>query len=68
MSDAPQLFDVIGSAKYLQGIGAAAASVNFIRNLIATGQIPHIRIGKKFYVTRQALDAWLSNHERRVRL
>ena len=62
-----QLFDVRGAATYLQTLGATAATVNFIRNIVARGEVPHIKIGKKFYLSRQALDGWVSRHERRNR-
>lgn len=62
-----QLFDVHGAAGYLQALGAASATVNFIRNIVATGEVPHVRIGKKFYVSRQSLDGWIARHERRAR-
>ena len=62
-----KLFDVMGSAKYLQKIGGSSATPSFIRTLIATGQVPHIRIGRKFFISREALDSWLARHERRAR-
>lgn len=62
-----RLFDVHTGAAYLRDIGATAATVSFVRGLITSGQVAHIRIGKKFYVTREALDAWIGRHERRNR-
>jgi excisionase family DNA binding protein len=62
-----RLFDVSAAAAYLQSIGATAASKNFIRGLIASGQVPHLKIGKRFFVSRTALDGWLSNRETRFR-
>jgi hypothetical protein len=62
-----QLFDVRSAAGYLQALGASAATVNFIRTIVASGEVPHIRIGKKFYVSRQSLDGWVTRHERRSR-
>jgi excisionase family DNA binding protein len=61
-----RLFDIAGARTYLQGIGATSATLNFVRNLISSGQVPHIRIGKKFYVSRAALDSWLISRERRA--
>jgi excisionase family DNA binding protein len=62
-----KLFDVQGAAKYLQSIGATGAAVYFIRSIITRGEIPFVRIGKKFFLTRESLDRWLETHERRMR-
>jgi len=52
--------------EYLRTIGATAATKNFVRRLIGTGQVAHLRIGKKFYLTREALDAWIVKRQRRA--
>lgn len=62
-----RLFDVQSGAAYLRQIGATAATVSFVRGLITSGQVAHVRIGKKFYVTREALDGWIGRHERKSR-
>jgi hypothetical protein len=62
-----RLFDVGDAAKYLQSIGAKTATVNFVRGLITSTQVAHLRIGKKFYVTKTALDGWLETRARRSR-
>lgn len=62
-----RLYDVQQAAEYLRTIGASAATVSFIRGLIATSQVPHIRIGKRFYVSHEALDRWITMHERRAK-
>jgi excisionase family DNA binding protein len=61
------LYDVENATGYLRQLGASSVTVNFVRTLISTGQIPHLKMGKKFYVSKTALDAWISSHERRVR-
>lgn len=63
----PFLFDIGAAVAYLHGIGANAATIRFVRGLINSGQVPHVKIGKKFFVTRDALDTWISRHERRAR-
>lgn len=65
--EAPQLFDIHAAAKYLHSIGATAATEKFIRSLISSGQLPHVRIGKAFYVSKTAVDAWLARAEKSVR-
>jgi excisionase family DNA binding protein len=62
-----RLFDILAAVAYLKNIGADGATVSFVRGLISSGQIPHLKIGKKFFVSRTALDAWLAGHERRRR-
>lgn len=60
-----RLFDITAAVTYLRELGAEGATVNFVRALIASGQVPHIRMGRKFYLTRESLDRWISNHERK---
>jgi hypothetical protein len=62
-----RLFDIAAAVAYLREIGATSATPNFVRSLITTCQIPHIKIGKKFFLSRASMDAWLSSHERRRR-
>lgn len=64
---AQRLYDVQQAAEYLRAIGAGAATVNFIRGLIATSQVPRVCIGKRFYVSREALDRWITTHELRAK-
>jgi excisionase family DNA binding protein len=64
--ETPRLFDIVAAVAYLRAIGADAATKNFVRGLIATGQIAHVRVGKKFYVSREGLDAWISKRQRRT--
>lgn len=61
-----QLFDIHAAVLFLRSIGAIGATENFVRGLINSGQIPHIRIGKKFYVGKHAIETWLTKHERRT--
>lgn len=60
-----RLFDIASAVEYLREIGAPSATKNFVRSLIASAAVPHIRIGKKFYISRESLDAWISRAERR---
>ena len=64
--ETPRLFDIVAAVEYLRTIGATAATKNFVRRLIGTGQVAHLRIGKKFYLTREALDAWIVKRQRRA--
>ncbi len=63
----PRLFDIVAAVEYLRAIGAGSATKHFVRGLIASGRVPHLRIGKKFFVSRGSLDRWLELHERRAR-
>jgi excisionase family DNA binding protein len=60
-----RLFDIHAAVSYLRTLGAEGVTVNFVRALINGGQVAHLRMGRKFYVTREALDRWIENHERR---
>ena len=52
-----RLFDIPSAAAYLISIGATAATPTFIRTLISRGEIPHVKISKRFFVSRDALDS-----------
>jgi excisionase family DNA binding protein len=62
-----RLFDISAAVAYLRGLGATAATPNLVRTLIASGSLPHLRLGKKFYVSKAAIDLWLSRSERRLK-
>jgi excisionase family DNA binding protein len=66
-SQTQTLFDIPSAAKHFQEKGAKTATKNFVRNLIASGQLPHLRIGKRFYVTKAAIDRWIETREKRNR-
>ena len=61
----PRLFDIQASVAYLRELGASSVTVNFIRTLINNGELPHVRMGRKFYCSRESLDRWIVNHEHR---
>lgn len=60
-----RLFDVHSAVVYLRRLGADAVTVNFVRALINRGSVPHLRIGKKFYISRECLDQWIDRQQRR---
>ena len=62
---ARRLFDIQAAVAYLRELGADGATTNFVRSLISSGALPHVQMGKKFYVSRESLDRWITNHERR---
>jgi hypothetical protein len=62
-----RLYDVHAAAQYLVSIGAVGTTVHFVRGLIGRGDIPHLKIGKAFFVSRESLDVWLQKNERRSR-
>jgi len=63
----PTLLDVIAAVAYFKSIGAKTASVNFVRTLIASGQLPYTQIGKAFYVSRSDIEQWISRRAKRAR-
>ena len=60
-----RLFTVEAAAEYLRALGATTVTVCFIRAMINTGAIPHLKIGKRFYVSRDSLDLWVENRQTR---
>lgn len=62
-----KLFDIADAVLYLRRLGAKTASVNFLRGLITSGQVAHLRIGKRFYVSKAALDRWIEMRERKTK-
>jgi excisionase family DNA binding protein len=67
MSDSPRLFDLTGSVAYFHQVGAQAATRNFVRELVVTGAIPHIKIGRKYYLSQKSIDEWIERSNRRAR-
>jgi excisionase family DNA binding protein len=61
------LYDIAGAVSYLQRVGATTATATFVRGLISSGQLPHLKIGKAFYVSKSAIEAWLARSEKRNR-
>jgi hypothetical protein len=65
--DGRRLFDILAAVAYLRSLGATSATTNFVRGLIGRGEIPHLKISKKFYVKKGSLDRWIETRERRTR-
>jgi hypothetical protein len=51
-------FTLIAAAAYLKSRGLPATR-NFVHNLVLTGVLPRVKVGKNFVVARGALDEWL---------
>lgn len=66
-AETQRLYDLKDTALYLQSLGAKSVTISFVRELVNSGAIAHLRIGKKFFVTRNAIDAWITRAERRTR-
>ena len=60
-----RLFDIAGAVDYLRSIGATAATRNFVRAIIGRGEVAHVRVGRKFFITRDALDNWIVRREKK---
>ena len=67
MADDLHVFDVHGSVEHLRSKGFKGATISTVRGEIAAGRVPHIKLGKKFYVTEAAWKAWATRAERRIR-
>jgi excisionase family DNA binding protein len=62
-----RLFDICSAVEYLRGIGASGVTVTCVRRMISSGELPHVRLGKKFYISQGAIEAWLVKSEKRNR-
>lgn len=62
----PQLFDIDQAVQYFHELGATGVTRNFVRELIASGGIPRLKLSRKFYITRAAIHEYLVKHERRT--
>lgn len=63
LNSSRQLFDVSAACEYLKSIGVTSATISSTRMIFA--QVPHVKIGKRFYASRESLDSWIANHQRR---
>ncbi len=43
-------------------------SYSMVRKLIATRGLPHIRLGARIIIPREALDAWLKEHMQTIEI
>lgn len=64
--ETPRYFDIAGAVEYLRSLGFTATPWT-VRTAINSGRLAHIKEGKKFHVSKSALDAWLAKAEKRVR-
>jgi excisionase family DNA binding protein len=67
VTETPRVFDLPAAVAYVQSLGATGVTIRTIRSEISAGRIPRTKLGKKFYVSKAALDAWILRAERRVR-
>jgi excisionase family DNA binding protein len=62
-----RFFDIQGAAMYANSIGLSGVTSYTIRGAISAGRLPCIKVGKKFHISKSAIDAWLARAEKRVR-
>jgi len=67
MSEQPRIFDLPDAVAYVRALGATGVTVNTLRSEINAGRIACTKLGKKFYVSKAALEAWILRAERRIR-
>jgi excisionase family DNA binding protein len=67
VAETPRFFDIAGTVEYLRSIGLTGITTWTIRVAINSGRLAHIKEGKKFYVSKSALDAWLAKAEKKMR-
>ena len=56
-----RLLDVKAAVAHLAELGAPA-TVNFVRTIIVAGEIRHVKIGRKFFVTSADISEWVMKH------
>jgi hypothetical protein len=66
MTEQPRIFDLPAAVAYVRSLSATGVTIHTIRSEIAAGRIPRTKLGKKFYVSKVALDNWILRAERRV--
>jgi excisionase family DNA binding protein len=64
-SQSRRLFDLDGAASHLHELGAAGVTPWTLRRLIASGQLRSIRLGRRIYISREALENLLTRLERK---
>ena len=58
-------FEIREAVDYLRAMGARSANMSLLRRLIQSGEIRRIRIGKKYYIKKETLDAWFAKDQRK---
>lgn len=61
----PRLYDLTAAVEYVRGLGATGVSICTLRSAISSGRLERVKLGKRFYVSQKALDAWILKAERR---
>jgi hypothetical protein len=62
-----RLYDIAEAAIYLQSIGAGSVTEWTVRRLVSSGRVRSIRLSRKIYISRAALDELIQRLERRTR-
>jgi len=65
--DGRRLFPIAAAAEFLRQQGADSVSSWTIRRLLSSQQLKFIKLGRKIYISREALDDLLVRLERRSR-
>lgn len=66
MTESPRLYDLPAAVEYVRGIGGTGVTIHTLRSEIAAGRLPKTKLGKRFYVSKAALDNWILRAERRA--
>lgn len=65
MTETPRFFDIPATVAYLHSLGMTGITSWTIRTAINSGRLAHVKQGRKFYVSKAAVDAWLVKAEKR---
>ena len=66
-ADGRRVFSLSAGAEYLRSIGADGVTSWTLRRLVTSGVLKHLKLGRKYFITREALDAMVDRLERRAK-
>jgi excisionase family DNA binding protein len=66
VTEPTRFFDIPAAVEHLRSLGFNVTPWT-IRTAINSGRLAHIKEGKKFHVSKAAIDAWLTKAEKKMR-
>ena len=66
MDNSTKLMNVQETANYFASLGAPV-TIWFVRGLILKGQIDCLKLGRRYFVSADAIHEYLATHEKRLR-
>ena len=66
-ADGRRVFSLSAGAEYLCRLGADSVTPWTLRRLVTSGALKHLKLGRKYFVTRESLDQLVERLERRAK-